>query len=53
MNMYEAVDAGLNQDLITKYSVDPLDFIKKATTIDGPSVASNRTEVVSTGEKNT
>ncbi len=44
LNMYSAVDAGLNQDLILKYSVDPLDFIKKATTIDGPSVAANRIE---------
>lgn len=39
LNMYDAVDAGLNQDLILKYSVDPIDFIKNATTIDGPSVA--------------
>lgn len=44
LNMYDAVDAGLNQDLIVKYSVDPLDFIKRATTIDGPSVAANRIE---------
>ncbi len=44
LNMYDAVDAGLNQELIAKYSVDPLDFIKKATTIDGPSVAANRIE---------
>jgi len=46
LDMYSAVDAGLNQDLILKYSVDPLDFIKKATTIDGPSVAADRTEAV-------
>lgn len=46
LDMYDAVDAGLNQDLILKYSVDPLDFIKKATTIDGPSVASDRVPVV-------
>ena len=46
LNMFDAVDAGLNQDLILKYSVDPLDFIKKATTIDGPSVAAERTEPV-------
>ncbi len=44
LNMYDAVDAGLNQDIIAKYSVDPIDFIKKATTIDGPSVAANRIE---------
>lgn len=44
LNMYSAVDAGLNQDLILKYSVDPIDFIKNATTIDGPSVAANRIE---------
>jgi murein DD-endopeptidase MepM/ murein hydrolase activator NlpD len=46
MDMFEAVDAWLNQDLILKYSVDPLDFITHATTIDGPSVASERTEYI-------
>jgi len=28
------VDAGLNQDLIGEYSVDPLDFIKNATGVE-------------------
>ncbi len=53
LNMYEAVDAGLNQDLILKYSVDPIDFIKKATTIDGPSVASESIPKNDTGKTNT
>lgn len=29
-SFFEWVDAGLNQDLIAKYSVDPLDFIRNA-----------------------
>lgn len=33
-SFFEWVDAGLNQDLIAKYSVDPLDFIKNATGIE-------------------
>lgn len=33
-SFFEGVDAGLNQDLIEKYSVDPLDFIKNATGIE-------------------
>lgn len=46
LNMYEAVDAWLNQDLISKYSVDPLDFIKNARTIDGNLIATTKTETV-------
>jgi hypothetical protein len=34
-SFFEWVDAGLNQDLIAKYSVDPLDFIQNATGVDG------------------
>ncbi|MBP6921259.1 peptidoglycan DD-metalloendopeptidase family protein [Candidatus Gracilibacteria bacterium] len=34
-SFFEGVDAGLNQDLIAKYSVDPLDFIQNAKGIDG------------------
>ena len=41
--MYSAVDAGLNQDLIAKYSVDPIDFIEKATPVDGAYVSSTPT----------
>lgn len=33
-SFFEWVDAGLNQDLIAKYSVDPLDFIRNATGIE-------------------
>jgi Peptidase family M23/S-layer homology domain len=34
-SFFEWVDAGLNQDLIEKYSVDPIDFIQSATWVDG------------------
>jgi len=34
-SFFEGVDAGLNQDLIGKYSVDPIDFIRNATGIEG------------------
>jgi hypothetical protein len=33
-SFFEWVDAGLNQDLIGQYSVDPLDFIKNATGVE-------------------
>jgi len=33
-SFFEWVDAGLNQDLIGEYSVDPLDFIKNATGVE-------------------
>lgn len=38
-SFFEGVDAGLNQDLIAKYSVDPLDFIRYATGVEGTSVS--------------
>lgn len=33
-SFFEWVDAGLNQDLIEKYSVDPIDFIQNATGVE-------------------
>lgn len=33
-SFFEGVDVGLNQDLIAKYSVDPLDFIRNATGVE-------------------
>ncbi len=41
-SFFEGVDAGLNQDLIEKYSVDPIDFIRNATGVDG-NTSSNTT----------
>jgi hypothetical protein len=35
MSFFDGVTNGLNKDLIDLYSVDPIDFIKNATAIDG------------------
>lgn len=45
-SFFEWVDAGLNQDLIAKYSVDPLDFIRNATGVESLTTTVNTTAPV-------
>jgi hypothetical protein len=42
-SFFEGVDAGLNQDLIQKYSVDPIDFIRNATGVEGNTSSNTST----------
>ncbi len=42
-SFFDGVDAGLNQDLIAKYSVDPIDFVKNATGIETPTQTTTTT----------
>lgn len=47
-SFFEGVDAGLNQDLIEKYSVDPIDFIRNATGVEGNTSSQNNTNTAPT-----
>lgn len=47
-SFFDGVDAGLNQDLIEKYSEDPLDFIKNATGVESTVPTTPVTPVAST-----
>lgn len=47
-SFFEGVDAGLNQDLIAKYSVDPIDFIKNSTGVEWNTSSNTPVETVNT-----
>lgn len=47
-SFFEWVDAGLNQELIGKYSIDPLDFIRNAKWIESSNSVNNDTRPIVT-----
>lgn len=45
MSFFDGVSNGLNQDLIDQYSVNPIDFIKYATAVDGSAIPQEKTTI--------